>query len=247
MNEKIPENNIDYSQSGNKIVKWFRNYWYYYKWWVIGIAFALCVLLVCTLQVCSAPKQDISILYAGTFPPADNSVPDMHRAFEAVLPEDYNGDGEKVVDMAMLMIYSEDQIKEIESNLDDDDAPIINRYTNSGEFSKFQNLVVSGEYYVCLLEPWLFDIVNSEGGFVKLSDIFGATPEKAVNDYAIRLSDTELGGYYEALKLLPRDTYLCLRTPGTMHTVLGNGKGSEAYEQAVEFIKAVVEFEAPEK
>ena len=246
-NEKLPDGKIDYNESDNKIIKWFRNYWYYYKWMVIGIALAVFVVLVCTLQMCSNPKEDISILYAGTFPPADNSVPDMHRAFETVLPEDYNGDGKKIVDMAMLMIYSEEQIKEIESGRNEDDAPIINRYTNAGEFSKFQNLVVSGEYYVCLLEPWLFDIVNNEGGFSKLSDILGYTPDNAVNDYAIRLSDTELGQYYNSLKLLSKDTYLCVRSPGTMQNLTGSGENSDKYKQAVEFVKAVVEFKAPEE
>ena len=114
-------------QSSNKIINWFRNYWYYYKWMVIGIAFAVFVVLFCTLQTCSKGSPDITILYAGTFPPADVGVVDMEKAIEVALPEDFNGDGEKDVDLAMLMIYSEEQIKEIEKNLDEDEDRIINR------------------------------------------------------------------------------------------------------------------------
>ena len=80
MEEKYSENKIDYSQSDNKIVKWFRNYWYYYKWTVIGIAFALFVIIFCTLQTCSSDSPDITFLYAGTFPPADMGVVEMEKA-----------------------------------------------------------------------------------------------------------------------------------------------------------------------
>lgn len=246
MEDKYSEIKIDYSQSDNKIVKWFRNYWYYYKWMVIGIAFALAVIIFCTAQSCSNSSPDITILYAGTFPPADMGVMEMEKAFEAALPEDFNGDDEKDVALAMLMIYSEEQIKELEKNLDEDDNRIINRSQNAGELEKFQNLIVSGEYYVCLLEPWLFDIVNKEGGFMSLEDAIGYKPDFAVNDYAVRLSDTELGRYYEALGLLEPDTYLCIRAPGAVQEMTGKGKNSDKFKEAAATVKAVIEFKAPE-
>lgn len=244
-NEKLPEGKIDYSE-GNRLVRWFRNYWYYYKWMVIGIVFAVAVILFCTFQTCSDTKQDITILYAGTFPPADNSVPDMEKAIEAVLPWDYNEDGEKAVDLAMLMIYSEEQIKEIEKNRDEDDPVIIDRNTNSGEYQKFQNLIVSGEYYVCMLEPWLFDMVNKEGGFITLENAIGYKPENAVNDYAVRLSDTEFGQYFASIKLLDEDTYLCIRAPGAVQEMTGKGKDSDVFKEAVATVKAILEFKAPD-
>ena len=247
MDRKFSENEIDYSQSENRLVKWFRNYWYYYKWMVIGIAFAVIVVLFCTVQTCSGGSPDITFLYAGTFPPADNGVLDMEKAFEAVLPEDFNGDGEMDVSMAMLMIYSEEQIKEIEKNLDEDEARIINRSQNAGELEKFQNLVVSGDYYICLLEPWLFEMVDKEGGFLPFDEAIGYTPEGAVNPRAIRLSDTELGRYYAALGLLDKDTYICMRAPGAIQEMTGKGKESESFKQAAAMLKSMIEFETPEE
>ncbi len=249
MEEKISEskNQIDYSKSDSKIINWFRNYWYYYKWIVIGIAFALAVIIFCTVQTCSSVSEDITLLYAGPFPPAHSSVPDMQSAFEEVLPEDFNGNGDKDVSMAMLMIYSEEQLKAIEEKANEKDAPVIDRYQNSTEFQKFQSLVVSGEYYVCLLDPWLFDEVNKEGMFLSLSDAIGYKPENAVNDYAIRLSDTEFGQYYAALKLLPADTYLCIRSPGAMQEMTGKGAESKRFKEAAAMVKAIIEFKAPEE
>lgn len=246
MNDKFSEGKIDYRESDSKIVKWFRNYWYYYKWIVIGIAFALAVIVFCTVQTCSNGSPDITILYAGTFPSADSNVPEMAKAFEAALPEDYNGDGKKDVSLAMLMVYSEEQIKAFENNKDEN-TPQIDRNKNATEYQKFQNLIVSGEYYVCLLEPWLFDTVNKDGMFMPLSEVLGYELVDAVNDYAIRLSDTEFGRYYASIKLLPEDTYLCIRAPGAMQEMTGKGKKSKSFERAVATIKAIIEFEAPEE
>ena len=247
MEEKFSESQIDYSKSDNKIVNWFRNYWYYYKWMVIGIAFAVFVVLFCTLQTCSGGSPDITILYAGTFPPADNGVVDMEKALEVALPEDFNEDGEKDVALAMLMIYSEEQMKALEEKAKENDTPTIDRYQNSTEYQKFQSLIVSGEYYVCLLDPWLFDDVNKENLFLPLSEAVGYKPEKAVNDYAIKLSDTEFGQYYAAMKALPADTYLCIRAPGAMQEMTGKGAESKRFKEAVATIKAIIEFKAPEE
>ena len=170
----------------------------------------------------------------------------MTKAFEAVLPEDFNGNGEKDVAMAMLMIYSEDQLKALEKN-SGENAPTIDRYQNSTEYQKFQSLVVSGEYYVCLLDPWLFDEANKEGMLLPLADAIGYKPENAVNDYAIRLSDTEFGRYYAAFKYLPADTYICIRTPGAMQEMTGKGEESKHFKNAAATVKAIVEFKAPEE
>ena len=244
MEEKISGSKIDYSKSDNKIVNWLRNYWYSYKWIVIGIVFALVVIVFCTVQTCSSTSADITILYAGPFPPAHSGVPEMKNSLEAVLPEDFNGNGEIDVSLAMLMIYSEDQLKAIE---DSDSGVVIDRYQNSTEYQKFQSLMVSGEYYVCLLDPWLFDEVNKEGMFLSLSEAIGYKPEKAVNDYAIKLSDTEFGQYYAAMKLLPADTYLCIRSPGAMQEMTGKGAESKRFKEAAATIKAIIEFKAPEE
>ena len=244
MEEKISGSKIDYSKSDNKIINWFRNYWYYYKWIVIGIVFALVVIVFCTVQTCSSTSNDITILYAGPFPPANSGVPEMQNSLEAVLPEDFNGNGEKNVSLAMLMIYSEEQLKAIEAS---DSTIEIDRYQNSLEYQKFQSLIVSGEYYVCMLDPWLFDEVNKEGLFLSLEEAIGYKPEKAANDYAIKLSDTEFGQYYAAMKLLPEDTYLCIRTPGAMQEMTGKGAESKSFNQAVATIKAIIEFKAPEE
>ena len=238
--DKLPQSEIKYE---NKITKWFHNYWYYYKWKVIIAAFLAFVVVICSVQMCNNTKQDIEILYAGQFPSSDIEVPNIRAAFEAVMPYDYNDDGKRIAALVMLNVYSEEQIKKLES--ESDGKIKVDRVNNNSELDKFQNLIVAGSYHLCILEPWLYEIVKSENGFVKLSDALGYTPDIAVDEYAVRLSDTEFGRYYAGVKLLPEDTYICLRAPGGIGTVF-DGSKNKKFDMAADMLQAVLDFKAPQ-
>ena len=184
------------------------------------------------------------VLYAGEFLSTSPEVPNIEDALSAVLPEDYSGDGKKEVVMSMMTVYSEERIKELEEEYKDEGLKI-SRPNNDSELGKFQDLIVAGEQNVCLLDPWLYETVKKQGGFAKLSDVLGYTPESAVDEYAIKLSDTEFGQYFAGVSSLPDNTYLCLRTPGALQSMFGTK--SEKFDQAVEMLKAIVEFKAPEE
>lgn len=235
--DKLPERKIKYE---NKITKWFSDYWYYYKWKVIIAVFLLFVVIVCTVQACSNTEDDMIVLYAGEFLSTSLEVPNIEGALSSVLPDDHSGDGKKTVSMSMMTVYSEERIKELEAA-----GYKISRPTNDSELGKFQDLIVTGEFNVCLLDPWLYETVKEQGGFAKLSDVLGYTPDSAVDEYAIKLSDTEFGKYFAGVKSLPEDTYLCLRTPGALQSMFG--AKSEKFDQAVAMVKAIVEFKAPEE
>lgn len=237
--DKLPQQEIKYE---NKVTKWFHNYWYYYKWKVIIALFLVLVVVICTLQTCQNTKSDITVMYAGPFLSTSLEIPNIEAALTSVLPEDYNGDGEREVVLSMMTVYSKEQIEEIESTTDN----VIDRNNNQGELSKFQNLIVTGEYNVCLLDPWLYDMVKKEDGFAKLSDVLGYTPESAIDECAIKLSDTEFGKYFAGVNSLPMDTILCIRTPSALNSIF-SGEKSEKLDQAVALVKAIVEFEAPKK
>ena len=143
------------------------------------------------------------------------------------------------------MIYSAEQMDALEKN-PSENVQNVDRYQNSTEYQKFQSLIVSGEYYVCLLDEWLFEELNKENLFLPLADAIGYKPENAANDYAIKLSDTEFGKYYNAMQLLPADTYLCIRAPGVVQEMTGKGAQSKRFEQAAAMIKAIIDFKAPE-
>ena len=235
--DKLPEREIKIE---NKIVKWFKNYWYYYKWKVIIASFLIVVFVFCTAQMCSNTDSDMTIMYAGPFLSTSLEVPSIEEALSAMLPEDYNDDGKKEALLSMMTVYSPEQIEQIESTTE----ITIDRVNNNSELDKFQNLIVTGEHNLCLLDPWLYEMVKKENGFAKLEDAIGYLPESAVDEYAVKLSDTEFGKYFAGVTSLPEDTYICLRTPGALQTMVSGGK-SEKFDRAAELLRAIVEFKAP--
>ena len=56
---KLPESEIVVR---GKFFTRLENFWYHYKWAVIGVAFAVIVLTVCLWQVFTTDKEDITLV-----------------------------------------------------------------------------------------------------------------------------------------------------------------------------------------
>lgn len=238
--DKLPEQSINLD---NKIVKWFKNYWYYYKWWVIGALFVIAVITVCTWQSCSTTKADIKILYAGSYPSSGEAVPGMRDAFSTVLSSESDGEEKPEVALVMYHIFSDEQIAELEKDPD----VTVNATSNRQEYNNFQRVIASSEYYLCVLEPWLYDVLNEKGMVVPLEEVLGYTPDNSINGNAMKLLDTEFARYFESMGVLTEDTYICLRAPGVIQDSTGKGKDSYEFKTAQQLLKAIIEFTAPKK
>ena len=204
------------SVNENKFLKWFDNYWFHYKWPTIGIAFALIVVLICTLQMCTKEKEDITILYAGPFTPSNEQSVVINDIFNNTLPKDYDGDGVKNVVINRYQIYSEEQIKEIMSSVDEFGVRgFVDRSVNADQYQTYNTYLLTGESSVLLLDPWLFEhlVNNGNGVLMPLADVFDGVPENNLDGYGITLGETELYGEYAALRALPSDTVVCLMRP----------------------------------
>lgn len=217
------------------------NFWFYNKWKVLIGAFVVLVLGVCIWQSCTKESYDATLMYAG--PCEDINIKatfnGIQSAFNYILPEDNNGDGEKSCDIITLIIYSDEQIREIQDRAASDSRKVfVNTELNTQELQKFDQLIIAGEYSVCLLDPSLYARVKKAGGFRKLSNVLGYTPENARDEYSLNFMDTEFAWYYDVFKALPADTVLCLRTQSTF----GGQKADSAYDVSTAFFKQIIEF-----
>ena len=114
--EKEISQGISIEKSG--FLKWLDNYWFHYKWPTIGIAFALIVVLICTIQSCSKEKEDITILYAGTYQMVAEDFNVVNNILDNTLPKDYDGNGKKSVVINRFQIYSKEQIEKITQQIE---------------------------------------------------------------------------------------------------------------------------------
>lgn len=224
--------------SDNTFVSRLSNFWYYHKWKVVIALFIIVLLSVTISQCVSNTKADTTVMYAGSRNMGKSDFNAVRAAFAEYLPEDFNGDGSYEVDIAAHNIFSKEQIEDrADRSKTDTNVIPVNNYVNTSELRSFDNLVMTGEYSIMIVEPWLYERVASSGGLRKLSDVLGETPEKRVDEYAYPLYETRI--YLENKELFADfspDTVICFRSKG----ILTDRSGTKYAEQEKFFVSIIL-------
>lgn len=222
-----------------RFAKWFDNFWYHYKWVTIGVAALVIVFTICIAQACSREKKDVMIVYAGHCSVSSSQQQQLNDLMSLLLPDDLDKNGDCVASLSMYQIFSEEQIKLIESQKDENGKPLrVDREHNTNQYSTYSSYLQTGESSIYLLDPWLYEELLRSGGLRPLSEVFSETPQGAIDEYGIRLGDTEVYENYDVLKFLPEDTVLCLMQP----LVMGRSSKEKTYEFEVDTFRAIVNY-----
>ena len=78
-----------------------------------------------------------------------------------------------------------------------------------------------------------------------LDELFDHEIEGAIDEYGIRLSETDFGKYFPGVNTLPKDTILCMRRISTLSSFISKGTTEKEYENSLKLFRAIVEFTAP--
>ena len=222
------------------------NFWFYHKWHVLLVIFIVLVLTVCILQGRENKKDDVTLMFAGPYKLTATEVAALRVGLNEIMPEDFNGDGEKYAEMVLMQIYSESQEAEIRATPEDEIPPYlgyIDSYYNDEQVTSFDNLIMAGEYSFCILDPWLYERVKGAGGFRKLRDVLGYTPENALDEYGVLLAETDFAKAYPVCDVFPEGTVICLRTQGVMSTLVNKKKSNREYAVSEEMFRALLAFQ----
>ena len=220
------------------------NFWYHYKWATIIGLFFLIVILICTLQMCGKEKEDINILYAGQIQLSTNEIASLESVIEAVMPEDFDGNGKKEAALVNYQILSKDEIEQIEAQTDSEGvAGYVDRSRTSGNYDNYYDYIQTGDTSICMLSPWLYEDLKSRDRLMKLSDVLGYQPDGALDEYGIAVGDTGLYEAYGVMKKIPEDTVICILRP----LVIGKSSKENMYAREKEMFAAVVEYSSDEK
>lgn len=234
-NEKIKDARIS---TDGRFLSWLDNYWYHYKWVTIIVLFFVIVLSVCTLQMCKKEKTDIILVYAGGAYLSSESADTIKSVFDAVMPEDFDGDGMKSSKFINYEIYSSEQIKDIESQTGvDGKNGYVDKSYNSSNYDNFYNYIQTGDSSVCLVDPWMYENLKANNRLMSVSEVLGYTPE-GCDGYGVALGETGLYQSYAALKSLPENTVICLLRP----LVVGNSSDEKYYKNECDMFKALLEY-----
>ena len=242
----------------NRFFKWLDNFWYHYKWTVIVVGFFVLVFVVCFSQCVQKVDINIPVVYAGGYQPTDAErlswTEEDRSAIKDVLSSLYRrsgGDETKNVGFLTYNVYTEEQLramatekpeKEGESEKFSPYAFNAAKQNNIAEFDAFANYMGTGECSIWLLSEYVYEEKKVSDRAMPLSEIWGAEiPEGAYDAYAIRLGDTALYRYYDALHVLPEDTLIVL----TRGWIMGASSDEATYESYLRLYRAMVDFQAP--
>lgn len=226
------------STKNSRFLSWLDNFWYHYKWPTIAIAFVVVVLGVCTgnYLINNVGKgQNVIFTYAG--PKEFVTAPAEKLSVNSALSE-YSKSvyGEKATaSLQNFLIYSEEQIKEIESEVDEkgNQKYKVDTAFNTSEMNGFHEYSQTGASFILLLDPTVYQTLLNQSGeserLVELSVVYGSTPEGANDKYSVRLGDTEAYKNTPELQVLPEDTIVCLHA----RLILSTNKSEYDYHVSI--------------
>lgn len=256
--EREPQNDGDKLEAGDikaasPALRWLDNFWYHNKWTVIVVAFFVTVAVVGIVQMVNRPRYDTSICLGSTYRMNQEERADLEALLQRICPEDFNGNGEKLVNVTEYQVYSEEEIlaemDRYEAMTDEEGNPDqfqINRKFNVDENNNFIAFTKTFETSVYILSPYLYGILKDGNRLKPLSEVYpdGNLPEGALSDgFGIALKDTDFYKYNPAAQVYPENCILCLALNSE---VIGRSSKPELYAQDVAFFKAIADFEVQE-
>ncbi len=226
------------------------NFWYHYKWTVIVVSFFVIVGVVCLVQFLTRPRYDSSVVIGCHYRMNADEYADFEALVERLCPEDFNGDGEKNLNLMIYQFYSEEEIEAAREEYarpgedGETDRFQINLQYNTTEYNNFNNYTMTGETSVYIISPTLYKRLLDNDRLLPLADLYGTDlPEGARADgCGIDLASTDLYKYNPAVKVLPETAILCLHRP----TVSGRSSDPAAYENEKALFRALADFEVKE-
>ena len=235
--EKLQTEEISIKNS--KFLTWFDNFWYHYKWHTIVTVFIILVLGISIIQSCTSEKTDVVFTYAGPkeFVTSPEEKTGINNALGKVCADEY---GEKAnAYLNSFLIYSKEQIEDIQSELDDNGNQKyqVDTAFNTSQMNSFFEYSQSGASVILLLDPSIYQsFIDASGNserLVELSTIYGTTPDGAFDKYSVRLGDTEIYQNVPELRALPENTLICF------HSQLILSTNKKDYDKQMQIFKQI--------
>ncbi len=223
---------------------WIENVWYHYKWPILVVTFFVVLGLICFAQCGTREAADMTVAYAGGYTLTGGERESVADALEAAMKIKQSTERSPTVMVATFSVFTDEAMRELskdsEGNISVSSYSSMKNVSNEN-FKTFSTYVMTGESAVWLVSEYVYSQMNLNEIAVPLTELFGELPKSAHNEYAIRLSDTELYRYYDALKVLPKDTLILM----PRSYVWGESANEESYAEFEQLFRAIVEFKAP--
>ncbi|MBO4355714.1 MAG: hypothetical protein J5850_02535 [Clostridia bacterium] len=225
----------------SKFLSKLDNLWYHHKWKIIIISFFVIVLVICVVQTCSREEYDFQLIYAGSLVTRSEQENAVVNAFMTMIPKDgkdHNGF------LHTYAVLSDEEIEELKKEAaKEGDSIFYDTSLRNEAINEINTLIRTGEVSICIISPYVYDVLSMTGKFVPLTDIIGYRPDSAYDDYAVYLKKTGFGSYFSAFENMPEDTLICIFADSFMAESLASKRVRASYEFSLETFKNVLLFE----
>ena len=223
------------------------NFLYHNKVKIILITFFAVVLIIGIVQIITQSSPDATIIYGGPQYISPNQAKNFRAMMESLM-DDYNGDGKKVVQLYDFVFYTSEQLEKVAEETDENgEKTVVNISSNRKTADRFSEEVFGVDSGVCILSESQYNEARSAGAFLTLREVLGYQPDGAVDDFAVKLSETKLWKFYDAARIFPRDSVIVMRKLSSMGSILGMKKRAETnHEAGLKLFRTILEFEYPE-
>lgn len=205
-------------------IQWLKNYWYYYKWYVIAGVFVIIVLAILLTQSLTVEKYDLTVLWTSNTYIDDSKATLLEQELEKYA-EDTNGDGKVNVDVILLCFNSSEVVT-----------------GNELEFTMQQRLttqLMAGDAFMVITDEATYQGRLEPLGIFR-SDLTALNPDNpSVTDDRFFLKGSVLDT--EALSEALGDDFLLVCSDEMQKLV---GKDCSAYESALRLFSALTAFPA---
>ena len=216
-----------------KIFKWFKNYWYYYKWQVLATAFVLFVVIFCVVQCSFREKFDVYLTYAGP----DNissQIDDITTAVRSVYTTKEEKASKGISVRNLLWVNSKLAEEYVQNDI------YFDNQLNTDNAKLLSTEIVSGNSFIYILDKEQYENLKSEGVFAPLSDVFGEkSPDHAIDEFGIDFLQTDFAKYFDVFKEWKGELVLCLRSGTLSESLINRLKGSGQYEKSYDLHKQI--------
>jgi len=133
-----------------KLINWFKQYGYYYKYVFITLAFSVALIILGVVSCLSKESYDLRVILSGDFYIYDTEIAAYEEIFEEYI-EDWNGDGK--VNVQVLGLSTSAGSAEL----------------NYSYSQRFQAEVMSGEISLFITDDTKFTTLDNSNGVAEVS------------------------------------------------------------------------------
>jgi len=112
--------------------------------------------------------------------------------------------------------------------------------------TEYYQQIVGGDAIICLLSPYMYEMVHESDGFLPLAEIYTEIPEAvaaaAYDDCGLVLAKTAFGQSFNGIDDLPEDTILCIRRLSSMAKLKGEAKTQKRHAASIELFRRLAEY-----